>query len=137
VRTLSPSRLALLFLEGFTALGALAGAEGLTSNGERFLGGRVRAEQLPFGSFVFCGVLLLILNGLLPAAAMALELRRHSKAPIAHLSAGIVLVAWMVVQLWYVGYLFFLQPLMAGIGVVIAGLAVARLQRGSRDSQAR
>ena len=116
------ARRAVIGLEVFTAVGAVVGAIGLITDGDRFMGGTVDVHDLPLHNWPFAGIVLLLLNGLLPALATVAELRRHPRAAAMHLTAGVVLMAWIIVQVAFIGLVFALQPLMFMVGLALVVL---------------
>ncbi len=119
-----PVRTSLLWLEAFLAVGAYAGAAGLVLAGPEIVGDAVVAD-LPFASPVFAGIALAIVNGLLPTAVFIAELRGARSAVAGHLLVGAALVAWIVVQVAFLGWPpHWLQITYFVFGWVILGLAV-------------
>ena len=55
--------------------------------------------------------------------------RRHPWGPVAGVLAGAGLVLWIAVQLALLQRYFFLQPVIAGLGLVEMGLAWAWLRQ--------
>ncbi len=99
----TPARTILLWLEAVLAIGAFGGAAGLVLAGPEMLGDAVVAD-LPFASPVFAGIALAIVNGLLPTVAFVAELRGARWAVAGHLLVGSALVAWIVVQVAFLGW---------------------------------
>lgn len=119
----TPVRTSLLWLEAFLAVGAYAGATGLMLAGPEMIGDAV--ADLPFAAPVFAGIALAIVNGLLPTIVLIAEVRRAPWAAAGHLLVGVSLVAWIVVQVAFLGWPpHWLQITYFGYGWVIVGLAV-------------
>lgn len=113
---------ALLWLEVLLALGAYGGAIGLITGGVD-LGDA--AADLPFGSTVFGGWALLVVNGLLPTVVVVGALRRRPWADTGHLVVGVALIGWIVVQVSVLGWPpHWLQTLYFVWGWAIVGLAL-------------
>lgn len=91
----------LLWLEGLLAFGAFCGAIALVAGVLDF--GDATAN-LPFGSTLFAGIALGIVNGLLPTVVLIGALRRQSWAHTGHLLVGAALTAWVVVQVGFLGW---------------------------------
>lgn len=125
------TRRALIALEGFTALGAIIGAIGLIVDGDGFMGHTVDIDDIPMHSWPLAGVVLLVLNGFVPAVALTAEVRRHQRADMLHGLVGVTLMVWIAVQVAFIGLVFALQPLMFLVGAAILGLAARR--RGRRS----
>ena len=128
----------LIGLEVFELVGALVGTVGLLRDGYEFMGRTVETSELPFGSWVPAGVALLLLNGIVPAVAVELDRRRHRLARTAHLATGVVLMAWIVLQVAVIGLVFVLQPVMFAVGAAITALAASEPGRddGRRSGEA-
>lgn len=116
----------LVGLEVVLSLGAFGGAVGVAFGG--ILGDA--AERLPFGSALFAGVALVLVNGVWPLAVAIGSLRRQEWATWGHLGVGVALMGWIVVQVAFLG------PPVAGLqifyfvfGATIAGLAWRLLRR--------
>ena len=119
----TPVRTSLLWLEAVLAVGAYGGATGLVVAGPEILGEAVVAD-LPFASPVFAGIALGIVNGLVPTVVFVAELRRARWAAVGHLLVGAGLVAWIAVQVAFLGWPpHWLQITYFVYGWVILGLA--------------
>ena len=57
-----------------------------------------------FNNFIPSGFVLLIVNGLTQLTAGCLLLKRHRLAPLAVLTCGIILIAWIVLEWWIFGF---------------------------------
>lgn len=112
---------ALLALEAFLSLNALVAGYALMTNGTHFDDATI--EHLPFHSQRLGGLALFVIVGLVPAAAVALDLRHHRVAPLAHLAVGPVTVGWIFVQVAFIGWTSVLQPIVLAYGVLIALVA--------------
>ncbi|MBM6400670.1 hypothetical protein [Phycicoccus sonneratiae] len=122
----------LLVVLVLVALNAVYGGVGLMVNGMGMP--REWLEHLPVDSWVLPGVAL-FLTVAVPQALAAVEVwRAGERAPLVGLAAGAALVLWIVVQLLLLRRYFFLQPVIAGLGLVEMGLAAAwwRTRRGAR-----
>ncbi len=124
----------LLGVEAFVAVGALyGGLSFLLAPTGRPMGMPLPGEMpgLPFSSWLVPGLLLLVANGLLPILVIAGSFLHRPWARRGHLVVGMVLTAWIAVQVWMLGWISPLQPLMLGLGVVIfafGSLLQARLR---------
>ncbi len=115
------SERALLWLEALLALGAYGGAAGLILGGVDL--GDATAD-LPFGSTVFAGVALGVVNGLLPTVVLLGALRHAAWARAGHWLVGAALTAWIVVQVSVLGWPpHWLQVLYFAYGLMILALA--------------
>jgi hypothetical protein len=116
----------LLGLEVLLAVGALGGAIGLIT-GAVDLG--AATADLPFGSPVFAGWALAMVNVVLPTAVVRGALRRAPWVGVGHQLVGAALVGWIVVQVAFLGWPpHWLQITYLVYGLVILALA-AHLRR--------
>jgi len=113
---------AILWLEGLLAVGAYVGAIGFLTGG---LDIGSAAERLPFGSLAFAGVMLGLINGVLPTVVLIGALRGRPWAQDGHLVVGVALVAWIIVQIAILGPpLHPLQGIYLAWGWILVALAV-------------
>ena len=110
-----------IFLGGwqvFIALGAIpAGFLFLLDTSGALMGtSPAMLAHSPFSSFLIPGLFLLVVNGLGNAAAAVLSFKRKSQAAMAGLFLGVVLCLWIVIQVYMIGFISFLQPLMFAVG---------------------
>ncbi|MFO0615421.1 MAG: hypothetical protein U0414_22705 [Polyangiaceae bacterium] len=118
------ARSALGVIMGATALAALAGGiYGLTG-----------AKQLPmawltgspFESYLVPSlVLLLVVGGSLAVATVAV-VKRARRAAVLTVGAGLILLGWIFAEVIVIGYVSWLQPLMAIVAKII--LVIAALE---------
>jgi hypothetical protein len=118
----------LIGLLAFTAVGALYGGIGLMTTGlgipDEWL------QSTPFDSWVLPGVALLAIVAAPMTAALIAELRGQPAADRLSLTAGLLLIGWIVVQVVMIQRFNPLQPTMFLIGVAIAGLSWRRSATG-------
>jgi len=79
----------------------------------------------PFRSYFWPGATLIILVGGSMAVASALLLGDASSARVVSLEAGIVMLAWVAVQLSMIGYRHWTQLFSLGLGVAVVALSFA------------
>lgn len=121
-RDRSTAERALIVLEILLAVGAYFGAFGLVVEGVDM--GEATA-RLPFGSMVFAGVALGLINGVLPTVVVVGALRNRPWATLGHLVVGVVLMGWIVVQVAILGPpVHWLQILYFIWGAVLLALAL-------------
>ena len=111
----------LAILLGFVGINGVYGGVGLIRDGMGMPADWV--DRLPFGSWALAGVALLIGVCVPQFAACWLIVVRHPRAVLAAAVAGAVLVAWIVVQVLVLRRYFFLQPVIAVLGLVEVSLA--------------
>jgi hypothetical protein len=85
--------------------------------------------RTPFSSWLVPGFLLAACVAV-PAAVVAYgSVTRRTYAHVGHPLVGVALIGWIVVQLVVIGPVSWLQPVMAGWGLVILVLGVAHYRR--------
>lgn len=87
-------------------------------------------SPLPWDSWVPPGIALLLLVAAPMFGAAALVPGDHRRAADASVAAGVLLAGWIVAQLAIVGPRFWLQPLMFGVGLAVAAMALRWRARG-------
>ena len=80
-------------------------------------------QSTPFRSYFVPGLVLIIVVGGSMLLATTLLLIEASLARIVSLEAGVILIAWIGVQVSLIGYRHWLQPLMGFLGLVIVVLS--------------
>jgi hypothetical protein len=75
-------------------------------------------DRMPLHSWEFGAWALLLTVAVPQAVAFILVIRRHALAGVVGFLAGAALVAWILVQLAILQRYFFLQPVIAGFGIV-------------------
>lgn len=115
------ARWLLIGLELIVGASAVYGGAGLMLGG---LGMPVEwLEDTSFDSWVLPGVFLLAVVAAPMLLAAAGELAHRRWAYTASLAAGVLQVGWILVQLAILQRYFFLQPVMAGAGLLVLVLA--------------
>ena len=124
--TANPRRV-LMGLEALIALNAfggglygLAGAEGVPPEW---------LDGTPFDSYVVPSLVLMLVVGGSMAVAFASHVRQRPRADDAAIAAGLVLLGWIAVECIVIPFSW-LQPLFAGLGLLVVALAV-RARRSS------
>jgi hypothetical protein len=72
----------------------------------------------PLKSFLLPGLFLLLVNGLGNGVGAWLSFIGKKSAGLTGLALGILLSLWIVIQVYWIGYWSFLQPLFLVIGLV-------------------
>ena len=86
-------------------------------------------QSSPFTSYFIPGLILFVcIGGTYTLAGLAV-LRQQQSASLRCLIAGLLLVVWIVTQVLFIGYVSWLQPTMAIVGVVT--IAMSWVVRGS------
>lgn len=107
-------------LTGLNALGALAGAVGLATGGLS-LGSSV-AQRLPFASPAVGGVALALIVAV-PSTVVSIEALRGSRHTDAALvTAGVMLVGWILAEVAFIRELSFFHPLYRAVGLLMIGV---------------
>ncbi len=116
----------LALLAALMAVGGVGGAVGLFVGAPDFFGPDTAEiySRLPFESPQFAGAALLVAVVLPMAVTAVLAWRGSRHAAAAGAAAGTVLVGWIIVQLAFIGAVFWLQPACAAVGLVVNYLAI-------------
>lgn len=111
---------------GVNALSAWFGVIGLVAGGLSF-GAELNA-RLPFDSLVLAGLALAAVVALPSTVLAVLAWRGDPRTPALTVLVGVLLIAWIVVQLAFLQSFSFFQPLYAAIGLafVVAGRRLGR-----------
>lgn len=91
--------------------------------------------RTPFDSWLLPGIALLVTVAVPQLWGLAVTWRGGDRAPEAALLVGLALVVWIVVQLLVLRRYFFLQPVIAFLGLAEAGLGVAWARRRGHPSR--
>lgn len=124
----------LASLTGLIAVSAYAGAVALATGMTGL--GTVVEERLPFGSPVFAGVAL----ALIVAVPMTVATRQAAiggpRTTNAAITAGVLLVGWIVIELAVIRTFSWLQPTLAaaGAGVLLPGCGRACAGQSAREA---
>ena len=117
----------LLGLLLFVAVAAVYGGVGLVSDG---MGMPLEwLDRLPVDTWVWPGIALLATVAVPQAVAAWFVWAHDPRAGMVGVLAGLALVLWIVVQLVVLQRYFFLQPVIAVIGLAEAGLGYAWIRR--------
>jgi hypothetical protein len=112
---------ALVAIDPFLALSAIAGGFGLLTGGidlpQEWL------DDTPFNSYAIPGVVLLVVVGGVWIVATLALYARHPIAPMASITAGIVQLGWLLVQVALLGYISWMQPFYATVAVLATAVA--------------
>lgn len=123
--------LCLLLL--FVSLGALYGGGSLIVRPDgSLLGMQPWLHKQPFPNFLIPGIILFVLNGILPLAVIAGLLFKPEWRVLNHLNlysemhwswayslySGIIMIAWIVIQQFLTDYFIF-QPMITSVGLLI------------------
>lgn len=76
----------------------------------------------PFSSYLIPGWVLFAVIGIGNFAAAFLSFRKHRIAGLAGILLGGFLAVWILIQVWIVGWLIWLQPFMLVLGFLELGL---------------
>ncbi len=112
-------RIALITILLFTGLGALSGGYTLMldpTGGEMGLSMNILADS-PFRDFLVPGIVLFSVNGIGSLAGGLLGVIRNRLFPLAGMALGLFLMAWIVIQAWWIG-LHWLHLLYGTIGLI-------------------
>ena len=83
----------------------------------------------PFSSYLIPGLVLFAVIGIGNFTAAFLSFRKHRIAGLAGILLGGFLAAWILIQVWIVGWLIWLQPFMLAFGVLELVLGIFMRRR--------
>jgi hypothetical protein len=75
-------------------------------------------RDAPFRDFYIPGIFLLVGNGVFNIIGAVLSFRKNKQAGMVGLGLGIFLVLWICFQIYFIGFIHFLQPLFLVIGII-------------------
>jgi hypothetical protein len=75
-------------------------------------------RDAPFRDFYIPGIFLLVGNGVFNIIGAVLSFRKNKQAGKVGLGLGIFLVLWICFQIYFIGFIHFLQPLFLVIGII-------------------
>lgn len=131
---LTAAERALVGLELFLAGGAFVGGGGMlldpSGKGQGFPPDLLQGT--PFGSYLIPGIILLLVNGLVPSMVVVLTILRRPRARWAHMVVALALAGWLAGETFLIGLASWMQPFFFAYALVVAALAV--LVRGRRDA---
>lgn len=124
--------LSLAGIQLFVALGAIpAGILYLSDPSGTAMGNSTEMlAHSPFSNYLIPGLFLLIVIGLGSLAVSILSFLRKETASAAGIILGSILCIWIIIQVYWIGYLSFLQPLMFAVGLaeILTGLIIRKHQ---------
>jgi hypothetical protein len=111
-------------IEAFIALGAIPAGYGFLSDTTGITMGNSVAmlEKSPLKSFLVPGLFLVIVHGFGNIFGAILAFRKKHSAGITGAVLGIILIFWILIQVYWIGLSSFMQPLFLGIGIAEAAL---------------
>ena len=121
----------LLGLLVFVGVGAVYGGVGLMRDG---MGMPLEwLHRLPVDTWLWPGVALLVTVAVPQVVAAWMVWRRDPRAGAVGVVVGAALVVWIVVQVALLQRYYFLQPVIAGIGLAEVGISLAWTRRAQRS----
>lgn len=133
---LSRLEVSLVVLELILGVGALAGGAMLMASPTGALFGMPLSmlEHSPFTSFLVPGLVLFVVNGVVPLGVAVATAKQVRWASFAAPVVGVVLCGWIAVQVAMIRGLSILHFIYFGLGIAILviGLRVLAARRGAR-----
>lgn len=107
-------------LQLFIGLGGVAGGAALVLDPSGDSQGIPLAllENTPFVDYLIPGLVLFFVIGLGTSLAGVLTIRRNRYAGGLAVVCGVILIVWIVAQVWWIGLLHWLQPAFFALGFV-------------------
>jgi len=126
-------RRTVVVLEVLTAVGAVLGGTAMIRNPLTPLGTTTDLiSGSPFATYTWPGVLLLLLNGVVPTVLAIGLASRVRGAMVLSAAWGFGLMAWIAVQWLLLTDVLWLQFVLFAVGAVVAACAVVAVRRGVR-----
>jgi hypothetical protein len=94
-------------------------------------------ENSPFSSYLIPGMVLFTINGLGSLVGAAASFTRYRYAGESAMALGVFLVAWIILQVYWIAFFHWLHALYLGLGVlefVLGWLLRNAMRRGSRSA---
>jgi hypothetical protein len=86
-------------------------------------------KNSPLTSFLIPGLFLIIVNGFGNLIGAVLSFRKNVLAGKAGLLLGIILCLWLIIQVYWIGLISFMQPMFLVIGIIEALLGFLILKK--------
>jgi hypothetical protein len=90
-------------------------------------------EGSPFDDYLIPSVFLFVVVGGSFLVAAVLVFARSRMAPRAALAAGVIVLAWLAIQIAIIGYVSWMQPASAAGGVLVLFLASRQRARAATE----
>ncbi|KKP51234.1 MAG: hypothetical protein UR43_C0026G0007 [candidate division TM6 bacterium GW2011_GWF2_33_332] len=118
-------------IQAFIALGAIpAGIGYLNDPTGTGLGTSVEIlKDSPFSDFLIPALFLLIVNGLGNVFGTVLSLRKKPIAGKAGFVLGVILCFWILIQVYWIGLISFMQPMFLIIGIIEGSLGLIIIKK--------
>jgi hypothetical protein len=111
-------------LQALIGIGAVAGGLALIldPSGMRLGTPLEMLQETPFATFLVPGIVLFVVNGLGSLAGAAASFSQHRYAGELGIALGAFLIAWILVQVYWMSGFHWLHWLYLGLGIVEAAL---------------
>lgn len=121
------------YLQLFVGMGGIAGGLPmiLTPDGAAQGLSTEMLSNTPFADFLIPGLFLLAVNGIGSLIASYFSLKMMKEAGMLGIIFGVLLMAWIVIQVIMLGFVSWLQPLYLALGTLelFWGLRIVKLNR--------
>jgi hypothetical protein len=91
-------------------------------------------SNTPFNSFFLPGLILFSVNGMLNGYGAFIGFRQSRSGGLFGIGLGVFLILWIGFQVYWMGWIHFLQPVYLGIGIVEVFLGIAIMNSINRSS---
>lgn len=112
--------IALGVLQLFIGLGAIAAGYGfiMDPSGNNLSIPTELLKNAPFETYLIPGIVLFTVNGISTLAGAVLSLRRHRYSGMGGIILGSALTVWIIVQVYWIGLISWMQPFYFGLGLL-------------------
>lgn len=126
-------------LQAFTAIGAIPAGIGylMDISGKGMGTSTELLANSPLNSFLLPGLFLLLINGLANLAGSYLSFTRKEYAGYVGFIMGILLSLWIIIQVAWISFMSFLQPLFLIIGIIITFISWKIMKTANKSNTIR
>ena len=89
-------------------------------------------QDSPFGSYLIPGIILFTVNGIGSLLGSFVSFYKHNSAGVLSMVLGLALIIWIIAQVYWMGFVSWLQPFIFILGVIELILAI-NLKNNQRD----
>ena len=125
---------ALGIVQVFIALGAIPASIMFIIKPDGSMMGMTTAmiSHSPFSDYLIPGLFLLIIHGIGNIIGAMFSFNLIDAAGKTGVLLGLILILWIIIQMYWMGYISFLQPLMLVFGIVEAVIGIIIIRRLSK-----
>lgn len=123
----------LAIIQGFNGLSAVVGGFQLMNDPSGMNIGMELdwLQTTPFANYLIPGIVLFAINGIGNFVGLWFTLKKNASAGKIGAVLGAIMVIWILLQVFWIGYKSFLQPLYFGTGLIqlFFGISLMKFQK--------